>query len=680
MNRTISYVIPCYRSEKTIAAVIEEITEKMFLVEEEDNDDDDRMPPDEGDTSPNPEGQAENGHENRGTLIIDASCTPADIAYPTDLELCDRARKWSEIILDHYWTECGPAGERRTKPRTYRKTARHRFLNLNKRRRKSAKKIRKELRYQLGCIRRNLGYIREYEDIYGTGVLDRIKAERLETIKKFEEQQRYMLENKTHSVEDRIVSLSQPWIRPIVRGKSKAPTEFGAKISISVVNGYTFVDKISFDAYNEGDYDEFVSAVEKYHERFGYYPERILADKIYRSRKNRGFCKRHGIKISGPKLGKPGKNRKEEIHQELKEIGERNAVEGKFGNGKRKLGLNLIMAKLKETTENMISMDIFVLNMEHYMRTCIVLCCAFLRKAEYISIKEDGEEEAPRTFSTIVNNDDILQMYLKQIGRKKILTKTEETELGRKIQEGSEKEREDAKRELVQANLRLVVSIAKKYIGQGVLFMDLVQEGSLGLIKAAEKFDYKKNFKFSTYATWWIRQTISRAIANNSRTIRIPVHMIDKIKSYKRLYSKLSMEFDREPTDCELCKFLKISEKKLRSIKKAIFNEPISLETPVTEDLSLADFIEDTTYHSPDSYVENSSISDDVGLLFKNLDNREKKIIEHRFELNNSKYMTLEQLGSEMGFSKERIRQLEYRAIQKLRAQQHISDYRDYIL
>ncbi len=145
-----------------------------------------------------------------------------------------------------------------------------------------------------------------------------------------------------------------------------------------MVEGYTFLDRISFDAYNEGGRDEFEAVVEKYHERFGCYPERILADKIYRSRKNRGLCKKHGIRLSGPKLGKPGKNHMEEMRQEKKESGERNAVEGKFGNAKRKLGLGLIMAKLKETAENMISMDVFVLNMEHYMRTCNVLCCAIL--------------------------------------------------------------------------------------------------------------------------------------------------------------------------------------------------------------------------------------------------------------------------------------------------------------
>lgn len=299
--------------------------------------------------------------------------------------------------------------------------------------------------------------------------------------------------------------------------------------------------------------------------------------------------------------------------------------------------------------------------------------------ADYIS-NEDYIKEEPKTFSCIAIDDDILQMYLKDVGRTKMLSRNEEIELGRRIVEGSKKEREDAFKKLVKGNLRLVISIAKHYIGNGVLFMDLVQEGALGLIKAAEKFDYKKNFKFSTYATWWIRQTISRAIANNSRTIRIPVHMIDKIKTYKKLYNRLSVELDREPSDDELCSRLKITKKKLQSIKKAIFNEPVSLETPVTDDLNLADFIEDTSYHAPESVVENECMVQDIEQLFENLDNREKKIISHRFEINNSKYMTLEQLGCDMGFSKERIRQLESKALQKLREDENVLHFKDYIL
>ena len=207
--------------------------------------------------------------------------------------------------------------------------------------------------------------------------------------------------------------------------------------------------------------------------------------------------------------------------------------------------------------------------------------------AEFIDSTE-MDSNLPRTFSTIVNNDDILQMYLKEIGRKKMLSKNEEVELGRKIQEGSVKEKEWAKKQLIQANLRLVVSIAKKYIGQGVLFMDLVQEGSLGLIKAAEKFDYKKNFKFSTYATWWIRQAITRAIADQARTIRIPVHMVETINKLVRVSRQLVQELGREPTPEELAKELNMPVDKVREISK-ISQEPVSLETPIgeEEDLSL---------------------------------------------------------------------------------------------
>lgn len=286
----------------------------------------------------------------------------------------------------------------------------------------------------------------------------------------------------------------------------------------------------------------------------------------------------------------------------------------------------------------------------------------------------------PKTFSCISFDDDILQMYLKDVGRTKMITRQEEQRLGKLIAEGNKTEKEYAMKKLVSANLRLVISIAKHYIGNGVLFMDLVQEGALGLLKAAEKFDHKRNFKFSTYATWWIRQTITRAIANHSRTIRIPVHMIDKIKEYKKTYSELFNQLDREPTDEEISNKLKISIKKLKGIKNAILSDPVSLETPVTDDLSIVDFIEDTTYHSPEMVTEKDCMSRDIEELFNNLDNREKKILAHRFEINDNKYMTLEELGSELGFSKERIRQLEAKAIQKLRKQDNVMAYKDYLL
>lgn len=288
-------------------------------------------------------------------------------------------------------------------------------------------------------------------------------------------------------------------------------------------------------------------------------------------------------------------------------------------------------------------------------------------------------EDKPRSFNCIAFDDDLLQMYLKDVSRTKMITKEEEKRLGKLIKEGTKTEKAQAIKDLVQANLRLVVSIAKHYIGHGILFLDLVQEGALGLLKAAERFDHNKNFKFSTYATWWIRQTITRAIANNSRTIRIPVHMLDKIKFYKKTCTDLLYKLNREPSDEELIKALKISKRKLSTIKNAIINEPISLETPVTDDLSLADFIEDTSYHTPESVTEKYCMTEDIDTIFKDLNSREKKILEHRFEIHNNKYMTLEQLGSEMGFSKERIRQLETKALQKLRFKDSLQSFKDYI-
>ena len=290
------------------------------------------------------------------------------------------------------------------------------------------------------------------------------------------------------------------------------------------------------------------------------------------------------------------------------------------------------------------------------------------------------ENENIKTFNSIVIDDDILQMYLKDVGKTKMINHREELRLAKIIREGNPIEAEKAKKKLVNANLRLVISIAKRYIGQGVLFMDLVQEGSLGLIKAAEKFDYTKNFRFSTYATWWIRQTITRAIANNSKTIRIPVHMIDKIRTYKKEFSKFNFDFGREPTDNEMMKIMKLTKKKLQSIKKAIMSEPISLETPVTDDLTIQDYIIDETYKTPEKYTEKISMSKDIEELLEYLDEREKNIIIKRFGINQQECETLEQLGKSMGFSKERIRQLEGEALRKLRRNENIQENKEYIL
>lgn len=296
-----------------------------------------------------------------------------------------------------------------------------------------------------------------------------------------------------------------------------------------------------------------------------------------------------------------------------------------------------------------------------------------------LEIIDINEDDSPRTFSTIVNNDDILQMYLKEIGRKKILTKQEETELGRKIQEGTSEEKTKAKKELVQANLRLVVSIAKKYIGQGVLFMDLVQEGSLGLIKAAEKFDYKKNFKFSTYATWWIKQTIVRAISNHSRTIRIPVHMLEKIRKYKKACSKVECDETLDTNDETISAVSGLDRKRLEEVRCAMKTEPVSLDTLVTDDLCIQDYVEDTSYSSPESNTQRMLKEKDIIELLKTLDEREQNIIKKRFGIEDNEPKTLEQIGIKMGFSKERIRQLENQAIRRLRNVEEIERYRTYL-
>lgn len=298
--------------------------------------------------------------------------------------------------------------------------------------------------------------------------------------------------------------------------------------------------------------------------------------------------------------------------------------------------------------------------------------------AEYIDTTE-MDSTLPRTFSTIVNNDDILQMYLKEIGRKKMLSKSEEVELGRKIQEGSPIEKEQAKRELIQANLRLVVSIAKKYIGQGVLFMDLVQEGSLGLIKAAEKFDYKKNFKFSTYATWWIKQTIIRAISNHSRTIRIPVHMLEKIRKYKKACNMAACDDTLDVDDETISKLSGLDEKKIDEVKNALKKEPISLDTFVTDDLCIQDYVEDTSYSSPENTTQKKLQTKDVKRLLGTLDKRERDILMRRFGIGDEEPKTLEQIGNELGFSKERIRQLENIALQKLRKVERVDRLKTYI-
>ena len=290
--------------------------------------------------------------------------------------------------------------------------------------------------------------------------------------------------------------------------------------------------------------------------------------------------------------------------------------------------------------------------------------------------KLENNSEVIKSFNNIVIEDDTLQTYLKEIGKISLLKSEEERNLGKLIKEQNS---DIAKRKLIQANLRLVVSIAKKYIGQGVNFMDLVQEGSIGLIRAAEKFDYSKNFKFSTYATWWIKQSIIRAIANYSKSIRIPVHMSDKIRKYKRIYNELSNSLGREPTDNEILQKLGISLSKLQKIKQSILVEPVSLETTITDDLCLRDYIEDKTLQSPEDKVKQDCIKTDDPKLLNTLPEREKQVLANRYGLNSDKPKTLAQLGDMLGYSKERIRQIEEGAILKLRTNEKFTHFKDYI-
>jgi len=299
-------------------------------------------------------------------------------------------------------------------------------------------------------------------------------------------------------------------------------------------------------------------------------------------------------------------------------------------------------------------------------------------KAEAADLKDIPKHK--KIFNQEFRANDILQMYLRDIGRKSMINAAEEIELGRKIREGKKEEAEIAKTKLVQANLRLVVSICKKYVGQGVLFMDLVQEGSLGLMRAAERFDYRRGFKFSTYATWWIRQTIIRCIANTSRTIRIPVHMSDKIRQYKKVKTLLTLELGREPSIHEIGKAMQIPADKVSCVKKAMSREPMSLDLPIGEDLYLEDYVPDTEAVSPHVRAMDNLLHENVMKALSILTEREQAILKERFGLTDGRSKTLEQLGKIFGFSKERIRQIEDIALKKLKDSNAMKHLKDYIL
>ena len=289
---------------------------------------------------------------------------------------------------------------------------------------------------------------------------------------------------------------------------------------------------------------------------------------------------------------------------------------------------------------------------------------------------DEDESDLESTLPKSVAVDDPVRMYLKEIGKVPLLTAEEEIELAKRMEMGDE----EAKRKLTESNLRLVVSIAKRYVGRGMLFLDLIQEGNLGLIKAVDKFNWRKGFKFSTYATWWIRQAITRSIADQARTIRIPVHMVETINKLMRIQRQLLQEYGREPTPAEIAAEMDLSEEKVREILK-IAQEPVSLETPIgeEEDSHLGDFIPDEEVPAPPNATAYAMLKEQLDEVLGTLTEREQKVLKLRFGLEDGRARTLEEVGKQFDVTRERIRQIEAKALRKLRHPSRSKKLKDYL-
>jgi len=344
--------------KKKLAKINEVIARKAF--EEEKKASEVKRP---NDTDNDPGGGTS---PNRGKLLVDATCTPADITFPTDLKLLNSAREKSEEIIDILYK---PLKGKQSKPRTYRKIARKAFLSAVKSKRLSKSKRRKALRKQLGYLRRNLKSIARLSCHIPLTKLSHRQYKNLLVIHEVYRQQRWMYAHRDCRIDDRIVSVSQPHVRPIKRGKAGAATEFGAKVSVSLIDGFSFVDRISWDAYNEST--ELIGQIKAYRKRFGSYPVSVHADKIYRTRDNRKYCKKYGIRLSGPPLGRPPaqvENRQEVRGQTRQDELDRIPIEGKFGQGKRRFSLGRIMCKLALTSETAITVAFLVMNLEKWLK------------------------------------------------------------------------------------------------------------------------------------------------------------------------------------------------------------------------------------------------------------------------------------------------------------------------
>ena len=376
-------------SEEMLAKINEQTVSKALGLSENEDEDDANNNEASSDNPHDPSAKdnrsfEEKSEENNGQLLVDATCTPADIPYPTDVSLLNEAREQSEKIIDLLHA---PYVGSHKKPRTYRQRARKEYLYFSKQRKPNIKKIRKALRKQLGYLRRNLATITHMAVSLETGLrgLSKRYYKLLLVINEVYRQQQYMYANKIHSVDNRIVNIYQPHVRPIVRGKAGKPVEFGAKISISLINGYSFVEHLSWEAYNESC--DLESQIERYKKRYGYYPKAVQADKIYRTRANRKYCYGKGIRLSGPPLGRRPKEtdeNKESLKalkkQQQQDERDRQAVEGKFGQGKRRFSLGHIMAKLAVTSEAVIMISFVVINIEKIYRDLLFVLFSSCRK------------------------------------------------------------------------------------------------------------------------------------------------------------------------------------------------------------------------------------------------------------------------------------------------------------